>query len=388
MLAVLAALSISGVYVVQPLLVSMGVSFGLSAGMLGWIPTTIQIAVALTILFVLPLGDIVDNRRLLIVMIVGQVLAMVAIGWSTSFTMFLVASAAMGSFTIAPYLLPAYAARLTPASRRGHVTGYMARGVILGILLARTVSGFIGAHFDWRMVYRIGALATLVVLACSLSAMPATRPDSRLSYLGLMRSLPGLFARERALRIATLTQALMFGTFSSLWIALGLYLQSPAYGLRSDAVGALGLLGAAAAMCAPLAGRLSDRVGARRVGLTAIALTMLAWLFMAFFGSAMWGLCVGIVLLDIGASSTNITKQATLFALATESRTRRMAIYIVGQYVGAGVLALATVATWAHGGWFWVCMLGTVTTGLALLANCFDPGPSAGVNASTNSYGH
>ena len=161
----------------------------------------------------------------------------------------------------------------------------------------------------------------------------------------------------------------MFGTFGSLWIALGLHIQGPAFGLTSATVGALGLLGLISAAIAPRSGSLIDRLGADRVVRAAIVLTIAAWALLAAFGHSLICLGVGIVMLDVGASAAHIAKQTTLFALEPGNRTRMVTIYIVGQYVGGGLLALLTGIAWAHGGWISVCVLGMGTTTLALAVN-------------------
>jgi predicted MFS family arabinose efflux permease len=368
-LALLCSSSIAGVYYSQPLLVAISATFDLTGAQVGLVPMITQLAVGLGVLFLLPLGDARDNRRIVIGAIAGQSASMLLVAWSPTFEVFLLASALLGFLTIAPYLIPPYASGLTSPSARGRVTGLMVQGFILGILLARSAGGFVAAAAGWRSAYFLAAFATLLLLVAFARTMPPSAAVNRVSYRRLLASLPQLVAREPVLRSATMTQALMFGTFGSLWIALSLHIQGAAFGLTSAAVGFYGLLGLASAGAAPQCGRLIDRFGAATIARAGIALTMGAWCIFLFFSHSLGAIGLGIVLLDIGASSTHIAKQTTLFALRSENRTRIVTIYIVGQYVGGGLLAFLTGLAWAHGGWPGVCWLGLATVTLALALN-------------------
>ena len=368
-LAVLCSASVAGVYFLQPLLVLVSTSFGVTGASVGLIPMLAQIAVGIGVIFLLPLGDVVDNRRIVIGAITGQAAAMLLMAWSPNFATFLLGISLLGLLTIAPYLIPSAASHLTTVRTRGRVTGALTKGVIVGILFARTVGGFVGAYANWRLVYGLSAIVALIVLAWYARHVPRTQRTATISYARLLGSLPVLIRREPVLRVAALTQALMFGTFGSLWIALGLHIQGPAFGLTSATVGALGLLGLISAAIAPRSGSLIDRLGADRVVRAAIVLTIAAWALLAAFGHSLICLGVGIVMLDVGASAAHIAKQTTLFALEPGNRTRMVTIYIVGQYVGGGLLALLTGIAWAHGGWISVCLLGMGTTTLALAVN-------------------
>jgi predicted MFS family arabinose efflux permease len=361
--------SVAGVYYLQPLLVSIGASFDVNGASIGLIPMVTQIAVGLGVVVLLPLGDVVDNRRIVTFAVAGQIVAMLLMAWSPDLRTLLLASSLLGFLTIAPYLIPSAASHLTSPGSRGRVTGALTRGVILGILFARTAGGFVGALASWRAVYVLAAVAASGALFFFARNLPSTPSLTHISYRRLVASLPALIRRERALQIATLTQALMFGTFGSLWIALSVHIQGDAFRLSSAAVGAFGLLGLASAAVAPSCGALIDRVGADRVVRLSIVVTIISWGVMATFGRSLIGIGLGIVMLDIGASGANIAKQTTLFKLASSERTRFVTVYVVGQYVGAGLLALLTGVVWTHGGWTSVCFLGLGTTALALVIN-------------------
>lgn len=375
-LAILCAASVAGVYFLQPLLVLVSTSFGVSGARVGMIPMVAQVAVALGVVALLPLGDIVDNRRIVIAAMLGQSAAMLLMAWAPNLQTFLLAIGLLGFLTIAPYLIPSAASHLTTVDTRGRVTGALTKGVIVGILFARTVGGVVGAHANWRVVYGVAGGAALVVLFLYARKVPSTGRSVAIAYPRLLGSLPGLIRREPALRVAAVTQGLMFGTFGSLWIAISLHVQGEAFGMSSNAVGALGLLGLVSASIAPRSGRLIDRVGANRVVVAAIALTIAAWAVMVTCDRSLAGIGLGIVMLDIGASAAHIAKQTTLFGLEPANRTRMVAVYVVSQYLGSGLLALLTGFAWAYGGWSGVCILGLCTTTVALAVNVFAAAPS------------
>lgn len=368
-LASLCGASIASSYYVQPLLVAISASFGLGGAQVGLIPMIGQIAIGLGVLLLVPLGDVVDNRRMVAACIAGQIASMLLVAWSSSFTGFLLASSALGLLTIAPYLIPAYASRFTAPSERGRVTGSIVQGFILGILFARTFGGIVGAYAGWRVVYFVAAIATLLLLLKQARSMPHAAPPPAVAYRELLASLPVLLCKEPVLRRAALTQALMFGTFGSLWIALSLHIQSDAFGLSSATVGLFGLLGLVSATVAPRVGKLIDRFGQDIVTRFGIALTIAAWAVMRVFGHSLPALALGVVLLDIGASSVHIAKQSALLTIGGVQRSRMLTVYIVGQYIGGGLLAALTGLAWSQGGWRAVCFIGIATVSVALIVN-------------------
>jgi MFS family permease len=367
-----AGVSVANFYYVQPLLLDIGRSFGLDEAVMGLVPTLTQLGLGFGVLFLLPLGDVIDNRKLVSAAIALQALALLVMAAASNRVLFFTASMLMGFTGITSYLLAPYVAHLVPAAERGRVIGLLARGAIIGILLARTVSGFIGFYIGWRAVYFLAAIAMLALLWLLRHYMkPVSRPTAT-PYAHLLLSLAKLIRDEPALRRTVFTQALNFGSFNTLWLGLSLYLESPSFGFHSDTVGLFGLLGAAAAMAAPLAGRLVDRKGPQFTLGFALALTVLAWAVMLFVHN-MIGVVIGIILIDLGASASDVSNRTIIFRLHPDIRTRLMAVYSIGMFFSAGVLSLLTTILWAHAGWLGVCLLGLGATSLAFLANLRAP---------------
>lgn len=369
MLAVMCGVSIASAYYAQPLLPTIGRSLGVSDAAMGLLPMITQLGIGAGVLLLMPLGDIVDGRKLILVLVGLHAVALGAVGSSTTAAMLNTASLGMGLTLVTPYLLPAFAARLTPASNRGQVTGTLAGGIFAGILLARTASGYLGYFLGWQAVYWVALGALLVMGAWFAWKIPAVKGVSPLGYLQLMVSLPGILQRHRSLQVAALTQGLLFGGFNVFWISLAFYLEAPQFRLPSYVAGLFGLIGLVGVLAAPAFGRLADRRGAAFAVRLGTRVTLLAWLGMALFGGHLPGLIVGVVLLDLGTTACHIANQTTVYQLGDEIRSRVATLYILGLFVGASVLSPLAAVAWSHGGWIAVCLLGGMASLLAVLVN-------------------
>jgi predicted MFS family arabinose efflux permease len=237
----------------------------------------------------------------------------------------------------------------------------------VGILLARTASGFLGAHLGWRAVYVIAA-GMMVCLAVALRALlPESRPVTSMRYVALIRSTLALPFQEPALREAAILGGLGFGAFSVFWSTLAFFLEEAPYFMGSQAAGLFGLLGAAGAMAAPAVGRLSDRVSPRASAGAALALSLASFGVFALGGRTLAVLVLGVLLMDVGVQSNHISNLARVHALRPEARSRMNTVYMV-TYFGGGALGTA-LGTWAWTGWGWggVCGVGAGMLAVALV---------------------
>ena len=233
LLAVASAIAVANAYYIQPLLVEVGGALSISSGLVGILPGLSQVGLACGLAFLLPLGDIISARRLLLTVIPIQIAALVLFATSSSALAVAAASLLVGLFGIAPYILPPHVSLRVPASRVGQVRGMLTRSIIVGILLARTASGIIGTHFGWRAVYRLAAVLMsmeLVFLIRVVKPEPAMPSPGRMPYRDLIVSLVHLLRTVPELRIAALCQTLSYGSFIVFWLGVTLYLQSPAFG--------------------------------------------------------------------------------------------------------------------------------------------------------------
>jgi predicted MFS family arabinose efflux permease len=367
MLAGASGLAVANANYAQPLLVAIGQSLHMPDSALGLIPALTQFGVTAGIALLLPLGDAIPARRLLTMAILFQTAALAGIAAASDGTTLLLLSLLGGFFGITPYVLPPYATLRTPLAQRGRVTALLAQGVIVGMLLARSISGVIGVHAGWRAVYALGAVAMLLLLLPLRRVVGDEAPVAPIGYLALLRSVREVLLTEPAARWSALCQGLATGSFTTLWVGISLHMQGPAFGWRSDGVGALALIGAAAAVAAPFVGGFADRRGPRFSLLAALSVLLASWGVLAVSGHSVAGIVAGMIMLDLGATAADISNRTVIFSLRPEIRTRLTTIYMIGKFGGAGVMAWMTGVAWAHGGWPAVCAAGAAAAGLALL---------------------
>ena len=369
LLSVMCGISIASAYYVQPLLPTIGRALGATEVAMGLVPTMTQIGIGLGVALLMPMGDIVDTRKLVLVLVASHVLALAGVASAQSVGQLQALSFALGATTVTPYLLPVLAARLAPASERGQVTGLLARGIFAGILLARTASGSVGYALDWRAIYWIAVVAMLVMGAMFGRRLPAIPSQALLSYPQALRSLWTVLSRHAVLRRAALTQGLLFGGFNAFWVSLAYHLESPRFALPSYVAGLFGVIGLAGAMCAPMFGRLADRRGADFAVRQATRVTFAAWVVLALFGSHLAGLITGVILLDLGTTASHVSNQARIYELDGAIRNRVTTLYILGLFVGAALIVPLGTLAWMHAGWVGVCVVGGATSLLAVIAN-------------------
>lgn len=320
--------------------------------------------------FLLPLADIISARRLLLTVIPIQIASLVLFATSRSIHAVATASLLIGLFGITPYILPPYASLRVSASRLGHVTGILTRGIIIGILLARTASGFIGTHFGWRAVYwsAAGMMTMQLFFLVRIVRPESAKPSSgRVPYRELIGSLVHLLRTVPELRIAAICQALSYGSFIVFWLGVTLYLQSPAFGWTPQAIGLVAFVAAGAASAAPMFGRAVDRSGPHATRRAALAGMVSAWVLLAVFEGHLAGMAVGLIVLDISVTIVDISSRTILYGLDARIRTRLNAIYQVAMFSGGAVMSMLVGVSWSLGGWFAVCALGVVPIVIAFI---------------------
>ncbi|MDG3003939.1 MFS transporter [Paludisphaera mucosa] len=366
-MAVGSGLSVANLYYSQPLLERMGVDFAAPASRMGIVATATQVGYALGMLFLAPLGDLLERRRLIVVLLAATALALAAVALSPSFAWLAVASLVLGAATVTPQILVPFAAAIAEPSERGKVVGTVMSGLLIGILLARTASGFLGSHLGWRAVYWLAAGLMVVLMAVMARALPRSTPTLvGTTYGALMRSIAGLVRDLPALRSSALFGGLAFASFSVFWTVLAFHLATPPLHYGSDVVGLFGLVGAAGAAAAPLVGTFADRRGPRlSIGL-GLALMLAAYAVLAAFGRSLTGLVVGVLLLDVGAQCNHISNQTRIYGLIPEARSRLNTVYMVSFFFGGAAGSAAGAAAWPRYGWAGACGVGVAFLAAAL----------------------
>ncbi|WP_330479241.1 MFS transporter [Streptomyces platensis] len=371
--AVACGAAVANVYFSQPLLVTMGRDLGMSPALVGSVVTLTHVGYGLGLFFLVPLGDVADRRRLIVAQLLLLVVVLAVVAAAHTAAILLVGMAVMGLLAVVTQTLVAFAASLAPPAGRGRVVGLVTSGVVIGILLARTASGLLADLAGWRSVYLASASLTALLALVLYRVLPhhSDAPPTTLRYGQLLRSTITLFARERLLRLRALFGLLIFAAFSTLWSSVALPLSEAPYFLPHSAIGALGLIGAAGALAATVAGRLNDRGLSGRT--TGIALTLLAasWLPLAFARSSLWALFVGVILLDLAVQAVHVTNQTLIYALHPDAGSRLIGGYMVFYSIGSATGAIAATSLYAVAGWGAVCALGAAFSCLGLVLWAF-----------------
>ncbi|WP_447796998.1 MFS transporter [Pseudomonas moraviensis] len=366
--AITCAMAVANVYFAQPLLESMAASLSVSPGTIGIVVTATQAGYAVGLLFIVPLGDLLNRKKLILTQMLLSAVALCAVGLAQDWGMLLGAMVLVGLMAVVVQVVVAYAATLASPEQRGEAVGTVTSGVVLGILLARFVSGAVADLAGWRGVYFVSAALMVAMALVLFRTMPASaKPPAQGSYWKLLGSVFELYLTEHTLRVRGTFALLIFAAFSVLWTSMVLPLSAPPLSLSHTQIGLFGLAGVAGALAAARAGRLADQgLGNRTTGV-ALALLTLSWLPTAFVESSLLAMVVGVVLLDFAVQAVHVTNQSLIFAARPDAQSRLVGAYMCFYSVGSGLGAIAATYTYAHFGWVAVCLLGAGISVVALL---------------------
>ncbi|MBB5856827.1 MFS transporter [Amycolatopsis umgeniensis] len=363
--AVAAGTAVATIYFAQPLLVTMGAELGIAASTVGGIVTLTQFGYGLGLFLLVPLGDLLDRRRLVAGMLTLLAIAELVAATAVNGVALLAGMAAIGVLAVVTQLLVAFAASLADPVGRGRVVGLVTTGVVLGILLARTVSGTLADLAGWRSVYFASAAVTVLIAIVLYRVLPASVPaGTDMTYGKLLRSTVSLFAREPVFRTRGTLALLIFAAFGTLWSSVALPLSED--GLSHTAIGAFGLAGAAGALAAAPAGRLADRGRAQWTTGLALGLLLFSWVPLGFTRVSLWALVAGAILLDLAVQAVHVTSQTLIYPLLPDAGSRLIGGYMIFYSAGSGLGAIGSTAVYAVAGWTGVCLLGAAFSASAL----------------------
>ncbi|MGY4493687.1 MFS transporter [Pseudomonas sp. TE3610] len=374
--SVACALAVANVYFAQPLLDAMARSLDVEPGMIGLVVTATQIGYAVGLFFIVPLGDLIDRKALIMTQLLLSAGALMAVGLAQHWWVLLGAMVLTGLMAVVVQVIVAYAAALATPAQRGQAVGTVTSGVVLGILLARFTSGLIADLAGWRAVYLVSSGLMLAMAFILWRTIPAaSQPRRQGSYRSLIRSMLDLFRTEPVLRARGVFALLIFAAFSVLWTAMVLPLSAPPLSLTHTQVGLFGLAGIAGALAASRAGRWADQGFARRTTGVSLAVLALSWLPMAFAETSLLWLIVGVIMLDFAVQAVHVTNQSLIFAARPDAQSRLVGAYMC--FYSAGSALGAAAATWVYARWGWpaVCLLGAAISFTALLVWRLTPPP-------------
>ncbi|WP_449394423.1 MFS transporter [Devosia riboflavina] len=366
--AIAAGLSVANIYYAQPLLHSLARDFGMSPSSVGVVVTLTQVGYGLGLVFVVPLGDLIAPRRLILTQAALSILALVGVATATTEAILLVSLAAMGLLAVVVQVLVALAASLATPTDRGKAVGTVTSGIVVGILGARFAAGLLADIGGWRAVYLTSALLTAVMGATLVRVLPRQISlSNHEGYAAVLRSVPLLFLSDRVLLIRGVLAFLIFAAFSTFWTALVLPLSAAPFSYSHTQIGLFGLVGVVAAIAATVAGKLADRGMGQRVTGISLSVLLASWVPISFLPTSVPLLVVGVILLDLAVQAVHVTNQSIILDRHPEARSRLIGGYMVFYSFGSAIGAVAATMAYAQDGWQGVVILGAGFSALGLL---------------------
>lgn len=354
-------------YFNQPLLHSIAIDLGISEARASLTVTMAQVSYALGLLLLVPLGDMLERRRLVLGLMLLAALGMLASGMAHSFALLAAGTLMTGLFSVAAQVLVPMAASFAAPGASGRAVGLVMSGLLIGILAARSVAGLLSELGGWNSVYWVGALATAGVALLLRRSLPLAQPAQPIGYGAVMRSLLTLAREQPRLRSRALIGGMGFATVSVLFSTMALLLAGPGYGFGDAQIGLIGLVGVAGALMANMAGRLADRGLEQRTTLAGGLLMLAGWGALWLGGTSLWWFLAGLLIVDAALQALHISNQNVIYALAPLARSRINAVYMTGYFIGASAGSAVGSAVWLHWGWTGASVAGLILS-LATLA--------------------
>ncbi|MCR3758728.1 MFS transporter [Clostridium felsineum] len=366
-MAVTCTFTVANLYYCQPLLGQIAKAFNVTEASAGFVVTLTQIGYAFGMFLLVPLGDIRERKKLILEMLLLVSIFLLVAFFSENYYVLLIAVFFIGFTTIIPQLIVPFAAHLSRPKERGQVIGNVMSGLLIGILLSRVFSGIIGDALGWRNVYLIASAMMIAFLLIIAVLFPKSTPISKISYKNLIFSMWGLIKREKVLREASINGALMFGSFSIFWTALVFLLESKVYNMGSKEAGFFGVVGIIGALAAPIVGKVADKKTPRFALGFAIIFSTIAYICFWTMGYKIYGLIIGVILLDLGNQTGQVSNQARIQAISDQERSRINTVFMVSYFTGGSIGSFISAVFWQMFGWNGVCLIGMLFQIIAII---------------------
>jgi predicted MFS family arabinose efflux permease len=362
LLAVACGLIVANLYYAQTLVGPISVATGLTPEAAGLIVTLTQVGYCLGLLFIVPLGDLLENRRLIIVALLASAVALATAASTSSPALFLAASMCIGLGSVAAQVLVPFAAHLSREAHRGQVVGKVMSGLLLGIMLARPAASLVADHLGWHAIFIGGAVAMAGLALVLWRRLPRRVPTATIGYPALLASMAHLLLATPALRRRAAYQAGMFGAFSLFWTTVPLVLAGPELHVSQTGIAIFALVGMAGAIASPIAGRLADRGRTTIATAVAMSLGVLAFVLpLAIHGSrpvTIGVLAIAAIILDMSVAANLVLGQRTIFALGAEVRSRLNGVFMALFFAGGAFGSALGGWVYAVFGWSGVLVAG------------------------------
>ncbi|MEC9672031.1 MFS transporter [Escherichia marmotae] len=360
LMSIATGLAVASNYYAQPLLDTIARNFSLSASSAGFIVTAAQLGYAAGLLFLVPLGDMFERRRLIVSMTLLAAGGMLITASSQSLAMMILGTALTGLFSVVAQILVPLAATLALPDKRGKVVGTIMSGLLLGILLARTVAGLLANLGGWRTVFWVASVLMALMALALWRGLPQMKSENHLNYPQLLGSVFSMFISDKILRTRALLGCLTFANFSILWTSMAFLLAAPPFNYSDGVIGLFGLAGAAGALGARPAGGFADKGKSHLTTTFGLLLLLLSWLAIWFGQTSVLALIIGILVLDLTVQGVHITNQTVIYRIHPDARNRLTAGYMTSYFIGGAAGSLISASAWQHAGWAGVCLAGAV----------------------------
>ncbi|HTY64806.1 MAG TPA: MFS transporter [Acidobacteriota bacterium] len=367
LLAVTAGVAVASNYYAQPLLATIAQHLIVSKRATGFLVTASQIGYALGLAAVVPLGDLLERRRLIARLLGVSAIGLVAAALSPNLPVLAAASLLVGVTSVVAQIAVPFAASLAADHERGLVVGTVMSGLLIGMLLARTFAGFVADFLGWRAIYLLAALLVSALICVLRRELPESREKDVSSYAQLMRTVWRLVREERVLQYRSIYGACVFAAFSAFWTTAAFLLSGRPYQYSAKIIGLFGLVAVSGVIASPVAGRLADRGWARFQTAAFLLCTLVSWLPIALGAHHLAWLVFGIILMDFGVHGTQITNQSVIYRLVPGARSRLTTAYMTIYFIGGAMGSQAGAAMYERFGWNGVCWTGAGFVAVAII---------------------
>lgn len=366
-MAACTGLIVANLYYCQPLIVLIAQEFKITETNAGTIAYLTQAGYAIGLFFMVPLGDKIERKKQILITTFASIIALIIAATAKSFLILEIASFLIGATSIVPQLILPLAASLSQPEKRGKVVGTIMSGLLVGILLSRTLSGFIGEIWGWRSMFWIAAGICLLLFFVIQKQFPYNKPDFQGSYGKLIQSLFTLIKTQPLLREATLINMFCFAQFGAFWTTMVLLLSEEPFEFNTATIGLFGIIGASGALAAPLVGKLGDKGNSRVTVGYGCLLMLMSFIVFYFSASSVIGIIVGIILIDIGLQGVHISNQTRVYSILPEARNRMNTVYMSFSFLGTALGSAYGLLLWKIGEWQAVTLGGMLLAAFALI---------------------
>lgn len=369
LMTIVSGIVVANNYYSQPLLAMIGEELGISESAASSITVCTQVGYAVGLLFIIPLGDKLYKRKLILTDLILVFLALIGMALSKNLHLMYLMSFLIGCFSVIPQLFVPMVAALARPEDRAQQIGMVMSGLLMGILLSRFIGGIVGDLWGWQSIYWAAACFMVISWVFVYKMLPEVRPNFKGSYGSLMASVFNLATSQPILQLAAFRGAMGFASLCVVFTTLPFHLEEAPFHAGPSVAGSFGLIGAVGALAAALVDKVDKKMSRKSIIMIGLLFILLSWMFIYFSGNSYWGLIVGIILIDLGLQSSHIMNQADYFAIKTDATSRLNTVYMVLYFIGGSLGSLLGGYGWQHYGWFGVFLFGAGFALLGLLAH-------------------